>query len=79
MTEVDVNKLIEELQELKLRMARLERENKTSEQRTTTNNELAVGDRVTIKNRIHKPKKLATRKGLVRQERANSNSNESYH
>ena len=57
MTELDVNTLIKELQALKLRVARLERENKESaEQRTTTNNELAVGDRVIIKNRTHKPK-----------------------
>jgi hypothetical protein len=57
MTEIDVNKLIEELRALKLRVARLERENKEStEQRTTTNKALAVGDRIFIRNRIHKPK-----------------------
>jgi hypothetical protein len=58
MTEIDISELIvEELKELKLRVARLEREDKTTaEQQTTADNELIVGDRVTIKNQTHKPK-----------------------
>lgn len=63
MTEIDVDELIHELRELKLRVARLEREHKTDTESPAPNKSvLAVGDRVKIKNRVRKPQNWPTEK-----------------
>jgi dsDNA-specific endonuclease/ATPase MutS2 len=56
MTEIDVDELVHELKELKLRVARLEQHRQTTKDAQTGNkNTLAVGDRIRIKNKVKKP------------------------
>jgi hypothetical protein len=56
MTEIDVEDLISELKELKLRVARLERNSNANTNTTgAPDSTLSVGDRVRIKNKTRKP------------------------
>jgi hypothetical protein len=64
MTEIDVEDLITELKELKLRVARLERDNKANTDTTKVQDStISVGDRVRIKNKIRKPQHWPADKG----------------
>ena len=63
MTEIDVDELVHELRELKLRVARLEQHRQTfKEAPTVKRNILAVGDRIKIKNKVKKPQNWPTDK-----------------
>jgi hypothetical protein len=56
MTEIDVEDLIRELKELKLRVARLESDSNANTKTTSApDSTLSVGDRVRIKNKTKKP------------------------
>jgi len=53
---IDVDELIEEIKELRIRVTRLEAERSRPESRPATSElELAAGDRIRITNRIRKP------------------------
>jgi hypothetical protein len=63
MTEIDVEDLILELKELKLRVARLEHNNRANTDTTSApDSTLSVGDRVRIKNKTRKPQHWPTDK-----------------